>query len=75
MAMTEQDKDAARERLAALIEARDSGATEVRYRDRIARYRSLTEITALIDQLRNEIDDKPRTRRPRTFGVYSRKGI
>tara|TARA_B100002049_G_scaffold236025_1_gene221698 strand:- start:1954 stop:2181 length:228 start_codon:yes stop_codon:yes gene_type:complete len=75
MALTAQQKAAARERREALVEARDSGATEVRYRDRTVRYRSLDEIESLVQQIDREIAGKPRKRRPRTYGVYTRKGV
>lgn len=75
MALTDHELDEAKERLAALKEARDLGATEIRYRDRTVRYRSLDEIRVLIKELEREISGQPRRRRPRTFGVYTRKGV
>lgn len=75
MALTDHELDAAKERLAALKEARDLGTTEIRYRDRTVQYRSLDEINTLIRQLEREIAGKSRKRRPRTYGVYTRKGV
>ncbi|MES1927531.1 hypothetical protein [Salinisphaera sp. T31B1] len=75
MALTEAEKVQRQEWLNELEEARASGATRIRYRDRDVTFRSLDELDRLIGEARRELACQTRRRRPRTFAVYSRKGV
>jgi len=61
--------------LSELEEARASGATRIRYRDRDVTFRSLDELDRLIREARRELAGQSRRRRARTFGAYSTKGV
>ena len=75
MALTEDERVQRQEWLNELEEARASGATRIRYRDRDVTFRSLDELDRLIGEARRELAGQPRRRRARTFGVYSKKGV
>ena len=75
MALTPEQRAQRQKWLNELEEARASGATRIRYRDRDVTFRSLDELDRLIREAHRELSGQTRVRRARTFGVYSTKGV